>query len=109
MGEELGPSRLESRPFLVDENLTPIGRALRAVYPEQVVVSVDVAQLGRGADDERDIIPWLAAHDAVWVTHDWHRFRNREQARWLYQQGVSVAWFRFRGGRPCRSRNCSSS
>ena len=53
----------------------------------------------RGADDERDIIPWLSAHDGVWVTRDWHRFRNRAQARWLYEQGVSVAWFRFQGRR----------
>ena len=102
MGEELGPSCLASRLFLFDENVTPIGRALRAVYPTQVAVSQDVPELGRGADDEIHVIPWLLERNAVWVTQDWHRYRNREQARWLHSQGVSVAWFRLSGVRALR-------
>jgi len=82
-----------SRLFLLDENLTPIGRALHPIYP-QVIVSEDTEGLGRGADDELHIIPWLKDHDAVWVTKDWHRYRNRAQAKWIYEQGVCVAWFR---------------
>lgn len=87
-----------SRRFLFDENITSIGRALAHVY-EQVVVLEDTEGLGRGADDEKHIIPWCVEHNAVWVTRDWRRRRNPEQARQLYQRGVSAAWFRPRGKR----------
>lgn len=100
MGEEPGESRLESaRLFLFDENVTPIGRALLHVYRRLIVVSEDVPDLGRGAQDEEHIIPWCVEHNAVWVTKDWRRKRNREQARALYERGVSVTWFRPTGGK----------
>jgi hypothetical protein len=87
-----------TRLFLFDENVTSIGRALAHVY-EQVVVLEDTEGLGRGADDEKHIIPWCVEHQAVWVTKDWHRRRNPEQARQLHHLGVSAAWFRPRGKR----------
>jgi hypothetical protein len=68
-----------SRRFLFDENVTSIGRALAHVY-EQVVVLEDTDGLGRGADDDKHIIPWCVEHQAVWVTKDWRRRRNPEQA-----------------------------
>lgn len=86
------------RRFLFDENVTPIGRALANIYPT-ITVSQDTEGLGRGADDEAHIIPWCRAHDAVWVTKDWRRRRNREMAKQLYKFGVSVAWFRPHGKR----------
>lgn len=43
-------------------------------------MSQDLLALGRGAGDEQDIFPWLKANGAVWVTRDWHRYRNREQS-----------------------------
>jgi predicted nuclease of predicted toxin-antitoxin system len=94
-----GESRLvRPRSLLFDENVTPIGRALQHVYREAVIVSVDTPDLGMGAKDEV-IIPWCAANNAVWITKDWRRKRNREQARELYEKSVSVAWFRPSSGR----------
>jgi predicted nuclease of predicted toxin-antitoxin system len=106
MGEEPGQPRSESglgssRRFLFDENVTPIGRALQHVYSVAVVVSVDTPGLGMGAKDEV-IIPWCSTNGAVWVTKDWRRKRNREQARELHNRGVSVAWFRPSGSREWR-------
>lgn len=103
MGGESGSSSDESRlvssrHFLFDENVTPIGQALEHVYRQAVLVSANTPGLGRGAKDEV-IIPWCATNDAVWVTKDWRRRRNREQARELYDSGVSVAWFRPSSGR----------
>jgi hypothetical protein len=64
------------------------------VYGEQIVVSRDHPDLGEGADDVADIIPWLAAHNAVWITKDWRTQRNREIARVLFSHHVSAAWLR---------------
>ena len=71
MGGEPGEGGLtSSRLFLFDENLTPVGRALAQVYREEVRVVATVTELGRGADDDRHIIPWCFANNAVWVTKD---------------------------------------
>lgn len=62
---------MESFDILLDENIEPYHDELRALGHTAHHVR-DVSELGLGAQDEPDILPWLQSNDVLLFTKDDH-------------------------------------
>lgn len=62
---------MESFDILLDENIEPFHDELRSLGHNATRVP-DVPELGEGAQDKPDILPWLQANDTILFTRDDH-------------------------------------
>jgi len=62
---------MASFDILLDENIEPFHDELRSLGHNATHV-LDVPELGEGAQDEPDILPWLQANDTILFTQDDH-------------------------------------
>jgi len=62
---------MESFDVLLDENIEPFHRELRELGHDAFHVR-EVPELGVGAQDEPDILPWLQDNDTLLLTRDDH-------------------------------------
>jgi hypothetical protein len=62
---------MESFDILLDENIEPFHDDLRALGHNATHV-LDVPDLGEGAQDGPDILPWLQTNDTILFTRDDH-------------------------------------
>lgn len=76
--------------FLFDENITGVGRALRWVWGNLIRLVDEERDLGRGADDFRDVIPWCAAHGAILFSFDRGFVQRPDYIQAVEQAGVRV-------------------
>ena len=66
---------------------------MKWVYRARILVSANVAELGKGALDPA-IITYCREHNLMWVTKDWDAGTVDAHVRQLKDEGVSAWWLR---------------